>query len=110
MIRIKRNKIKGIILIFLIVLLLIIIALNFYNNGYIEIIRKALQGEKTEKNIIDEISINNAILTYDKENNIYYFPITIKDENEEQQLEIKIKSSNNLKCKIEDKEFSKTNL
>ncbi len=107
MISIKRNRIKNIVLILLIIIFLGLVALVFYNNGYMETAYNAFQGEKTEKNIIDEISINNVVLTYDEENNTYYFPITINDENKNQQLEIKIKSLENIKCKIEDKEFSK---
>ena len=108
MISIKRNIIKNIILTTLIALLLVIIALILYHNGYIEIIYHSIQGEKTEKNIIDEISINDVVLTYNEDNNIYYFPIAINDENTNQQLEIKIKSSKKIKSKIENKDFSTT--
>ena len=49
MISIKRNIIKNVVLILLIIIFLGLVALVFYNNGYMETAYNAFQGEKTEK-------------------------------------------------------------
>ena len=108
MISIKRKRIKNVLLILLIVILLIIVTKVFYNNSYMEVVYNSMRGEKTEKNIINEISINDVVLTCDQENSIYYFPIIIDDENKEQHLQIQIQSSEELEGTIGNQKFSKT--
>lgn len=107
MISVQRNKLKNLLLGFLIFLILTLIVLMAYKKGYIEIISHAMQGQKTEKNIIDGIAINHVNLIYDSDSNTYYFPIKLEDNNEEVELAIEISSSYFLTSKIGDKEFSK---
>ena len=107
MISVQKNRVKKVLLVFLIFLMLILIALTVYSNKYIVIIFDAIQGQKTKKDIVNGISINNINLIYDSENNIYYFPINLENNNPEVELEIKISSSKIIKSKIGEKEFSK---
>lgn len=105
MISTQRKRLKMSLLAILIIIILAIIIILFYNNGYLELIKNAIQGQKTEKNIIDGISIDGVELTYDSSSNTYYFPVNLKDE--DNTLKIKIKSNYFIKSKIEDKEFGK---
>lgn len=105
MISIQRNKIKNLILGLLIFLLILLIAVIVYRKGYTKDIINAIQGRKTEKNIIDGILINNVNLVYDCADNTYYFSINLEENKEE--IEITIKSSKILKSKMDEEEFSK---
>lgn len=106
MVSINRKRTKTALLIFLILIVLGLIGLTLYYSGYIGDFKNAISGEKTNKNIIDGISINGVNLNYDSSTNTYYFPVNLK-ENEENTLIIKINSNYFIKSKMEDKEFSK---
>ena len=75
MISINRKRTKTVILIFLILIVLVLIGLTFYYSGYIEVFRNIVNGQKTEKDIIDGVSINDVELNYDSISNTYYLPI-----------------------------------
>lgn len=107
MISIQKNKIKGLILVALLVIMFILIVLILKKNNYIEVFSNSIQGEKTEKNMIDGISINNVNLIYDVNNNTYYLPIKLEENEEQIELHIKIQSLENIKSKIGNTEFSK---
>ena len=106
MVSINRKRAKTALLIFLILIVLVLIGLTFYYSGYIEVFRNIVNGQKTEKDIIDGISINDVELNYDSISNTYYLPINL-EENEETKLDIKINTNYNIDSKIGDKEFKK---
>lgn len=106
MISTQKNKVKKILLIFLIFILLALIVAIIYQRKYLDVIKNATQGQKTEKNIIDGITINGIDLNYDSNSNTYYLPINLV-ENEQITLKITIYSNYNIKSKIGDKEFAK---
>lgn len=106
MISTKRKKIKKVILFFLIVIVLILLGFTLYYSGYIEVGKNLIKGEKTKKDIIDEIIINDISLNYDSLTNTYYLPI-ILEENKETKLDIQLQSSYNLSSKIDGREFKK---
>lgn len=106
MVSINRKRAKTALLIFLILIVLALIGSTFYYSGYIEVFRNIVNGQKTEKDIIDGISINNVELNYDSISNTYYLPINL-EENEETKLDIKINTNYNIDSKIGDKEFKK---
>ena len=106
MISTKRKKIKNVILFFLIVIVLILLGFTLYYSGYIEVGKNLIKGEKTKKDIIDEIIINDISLNYDSLTNTYYLPI-ILEENKETKLDIQLQSSYNLSSKIDGREFKK---
>lgn len=85
-------------------LLILLTAIIVYKRGYIKDVINAIEGKKTEKSIINGILINDVNLIYDSSDKTYYFPVNIEN-NEE--IEIEIKSSKILKSKIEGKEFAK---
>ena len=106
MISINRKRTKNVLLIFLILIVLILVGLTFYYSGYIEVFRNIVNGEKTKKDIIYGISINDVELNYDSVTSTYYLPINL-NQNEETKIKIKINSSYNLNSKIDDREFKK---
>ena len=100
MISINRKRTKNVLLIFLILIALILVGLTFYYSGYIEVFRNIVNGEKTKKDIIYGISINDVELNYDSVTSTYYLPINL-NQNEETKIKIKINSSYNLNSKID---------
>ena len=106
MVSINRKRTKTALLIFLILIVLVLIGLTFYYSGYIEVFRNIINGQKTEKDIIDGISINDIELNYDSTSKTYYLPINL-EENEEVKLDIMINTNYNIDSKIGDKEFKK---
>lgn len=104
MISSKKNNIKSTLLIILILILLILIGFSLYYTGYVDVLRNILNGQKTKKNIIDGISINNIDLNYDFNSDTYYFPVNLRND-EKIQLNIKLKTKYNIKSSLEDKEF-----
>ena len=89
MISINRKRTKNVLLIFLILIVLILVGLTFYYSGYIEVFRNIVNGEKTKKDIIYGISINDVELNYDSVTSTYYLPINL---NQNEETKIKIKS------------------
>ena len=107
MISFEKKRLKNLLLVLLVLMMLILILLILRKKEYVEVFSNIIDGEKTENNIINGISINNVNLIYDFNNNTYYFPINLDNEEEQIELEIKINSSENIKSKIGNKEFSK---
>lgn len=107
MISIRRKKVKNIILGFLITSLIMLMAIIVYRKGYLGDAINAIKKEKTEKNIINGIQIDEINLVYNSDEDTYYFPINL-EKSKEEKLTIKIQSNHFLKTEIEGKQFSKT--
>lgn len=103
MISIRKNRIKNLLLISLMVLILLALIIIIHKKEVIKNGIAILQGQKIEKKIIEGLIINDTKLIYDIDNNLYYYPINLEKNKEE--LELKIISSEELKSKIGEKEF-----
>lgn len=95
MINIKRKRIKNIIFLLLIIVLISSMILMF------------IKKENVEKNIINGVLINSVNCIYDTNSNTYYLPINLKENNDNIELNIEIRSSKFIKSNIDGNEFKK---
>ena len=106
MISANKKRVKNSLLILLILIIIVLVLLVLFYSGYIDILKNAISGNKSEKDIIDSILINNIKLNYDSVSNTYYLPISL-DGDKEVYLDINIISNYNINSKIKDEEFNK---
>lgn len=99
------KKIKLLVFILLIIFLLVIFLFGMFGNSLSYLSSKEIkQTRKLNKNLINNLKINNADAVYDKKNNIYYYMISEKFENNNYVLKLEL--DNNLKYKIVGETFN----
>lgn len=87
------NKFKFLIFLILLIILFFIILYSIFGFSFSFLSRQQIkENRKFNKNLINELKINNIDATYDKNNNIYYYNIEDKYENKNYILKLELES------------------